>query len=189
MSNEPRDPCRAYRMMARQNALANMRLHRACARLRPGEWSARREAPYPSIQATLNHLYNVDLFFLEALLGVRDEFEHAEDAIPFPDLSDLTAAQEVLDRQLVKFCDRLRHTDLGRVVKVRREGTVQQEPMCAVLVHHSLHAVHHRGQVHAMLSATSVAPPRLDQFVAREDASQRVDDMKRMGWSEEYLAS
>ena len=38
-----------------------------------------------------------------------------------------------------------------------------------ILAHVFLHDIHHRGQVHAMLSGTSVAPPQLDEFLLDYD--------------------
>ncbi len=38
------------------------------------------------------------------------------------------------------------------------------ERIDAVLPHLFQHQIHHRGQAHAMLSSTGVAPPQLDEF-------------------------
>ena len=46
---------------------------------------------------------------------------------------------------------------------------------------------HHRGQVHAMLSGSSVAPPQLDEFVLTGDSRFRGDDLAALGWSEDEL--
>ena len=46
------------------------------------------------------------------------------------------------------------------------------------------HQTHHRGQAHAMLSATTVAPPQLDEFLMPSDAHFRSADMAALGWSE-----
>jgi hypothetical protein len=42
------------------------------------------------------------------------------------------------------------------------DGKPQRLPRCLVLSHLFLHHAHHRGQVHALLSQTSVPPPALD---------------------------
>jgi uncharacterized damage-inducible protein DinB len=39
-----------------------------------------------------------------------------------------------------------------------------------------VHQIHHRGQAHAMLAGTSVAPPQLDEFFLDYDASRREND-------------
>ena len=40
------------------------------------------------------------------------------------------------------------------------------------------HQIHHRGQVHDMLAATSVAPPQLDQFFLSSDLPLRAAELK-----------
>ncbi|TIV12034.1 MAG: damage-inducible protein DinB, partial [Mesorhizobium sp.] len=47
--------------------------------------------------------------------------------------------------------------------------------------HVFLHDIHHRGQVHAMLSGTSVAPPQLDEFLLDYDIKLRRDEVERLG--------
>ena len=56
-----------------------------------------------------------------------------------------------------------------------------------VLSHLFQHQTHHRGQVHGMLSASSVKPPQLDEFIVGDDQPARAEDMALLGWSEEYL--
>jgi len=53
-----------------------------------------------------------------------------------------------------------------------------------VLEHLFMHQTHHRGQVHAMLAGTQVAPPQLDEFILRADEPFRVMDMSALGWTE-----
>lgn len=189
MTPDPTDPCRPHRLMARQNALANVALHAACARLGPGEWAAERVSFFPSLRATLNHLYTVDIFYLDALKGGTTGFAHRDNPEPFPELADLAAAQRALDLDLVAFCDALRAPDLTRVVAVHRATGIQHEALPELLIHIALHAVHHRGQAHAMMSGSSVAPPQLDEFICRGEGFERAAQMATLGWNEEYLAS
>ena len=44
--------------------------------------------------------------------------------------------------------------------------------------------VHHRGQAHAMLSSTPVAPPQLDEFLMASEAHLRRADLEALGWTE-----
>ena len=46
-------------------------------------------------------------------------------------------------------------------------------------------SIHHRGQMHAMLSATEIRPPQLDEFFAAEEAPLRAVEFSELGWSEE----
>ena len=53
-----------------------------------------------------------------------------------------------------------------------------------VLAHLFQHDIHHRGQVHAMLAGTAVAPPQLDEFFLAQDADLRADDLRYAGIGE-----
>jgi uncharacterized damage-inducible protein DinB len=45
-----------------------------------------------------------------------------------------------------------------------------------LLLHLFQHQIHHRGQVHAMLSGTRVASPQLDEFYLEGDRQRRAMD-------------
>jgi uncharacterized damage-inducible protein DinB len=47
--------------------------------------------------------------------------------------------------------------------------------------------VHHRGQAHAMLAGTSVAPPQLDEFFCENEAHLRAAEFADLGFSEEQI--
>ena len=49
------------------------------------------------------------------------------------------------------------------------------------------HQIHHRGQAHAMLSATHVEPPQLDEFFAKGEAPLRAGEFAQLGWTEETI--
>jgi hypothetical protein len=54
-------------------------------------------------------------------------------------------------------------------------------------MHLLTHQIHHRGQVHAMLAATRIAPPQLDEFLMPSQSRFRVSDLATLGWSEADL--
>ena len=56
-----------FRAMARNNAWANDRLLGACVALGAAGFSAPRTGFFPSLRATLNHSYGVDLYYIDAL--------------------------------------------------------------------------------------------------------------------------
>jgi uncharacterized damage-inducible protein DinB len=151
-------------LMARNNAYANARLHEACCRLSQEAFEAERNGFFPSIRETINHILEVDRYYVDALkeggegLSVY-ETPHRGTAV------DLKQEQEELDRTLIAFCDGLTDADLGRKVVHDRVGKgAFHETVAATLLHLFQHQIHHRGQVHAMLSGTAVAPPQLDEF-------------------------
>jgi uncharacterized damage-inducible protein DinB len=61
------------------------------------------------------------------------------------------------------------------------DGTEYTEVVSSVLAHLFVHQVHHRGQVHDMFSATSVAPPQLDEFFMSGDLSLREEELRDLG--------
>jgi DinB family len=53
---------------------------------------------------------------------------------------------------------------------------------------HFLHQTHHRGQAHAMLSGTGVAPPQLDEFLLANDAPLGAAELDALGFAEDESA-
>jgi uncharacterized damage-inducible protein DinB len=169
------------RRMARNNRWSNDRIYRAVLALQPGEFEAPRTSFFPSIKATLNHILAVDLLYLDMLeeggigAGIHDDFAALDDPAKLAD------AQAAFDRRLIAFCDRLLEGDLDRrVVTDRREDGMIPERIGDLLAHLFIHEIHHRGQVHAMLSGTSVKPPQLDEFFLDYDLKFRRDEVARL---------
>lgn len=184
---DPADPCRVFRKLARNNTLANLRLHNAVARLEPGEFEAGRTSFFPSIRTALNHILIIDWFYVDALEGGTLGPKAWENEIPFPERQALRAAQADVDCRLLAFCDELKAEDLGRTVNVHRTDRIQQDRCDDILNHLFQHQTHHRGQVHAMLAGTSVRPPQLDEFIVGDDAQAREKEMATLGWRENDL--
>jgi uncharacterized damage-inducible protein DinB len=171
--------------MARNNGWANHRLLKACSQLSAAEFAAQRTSFFPSIVETYNHILVVDWFYVDALEGGTLGPKAWENEIPFPDFADLDRAQRAVDQRLVKLCDGLDDAGLARDVHMHRATHVQVDRADRVLLHLFEHQVHHRGQVHAMLAGSSVAPPQLDEFFCAGDAKFRVADLAELGWKEE----
>ena len=174
-----------FNRMAANNRWSNDRLHRAVLALKPGEFEAARTSFFPSIKETLNHILAVDLLYLDMLeeggvgAGIYDDFVPCDDA---PRLAD---AQSAYDRRLIAFCDGLTAADLDRrVITDRREDGKIPERIGDILAHLFIHQIHHRGQVHAMLSGTSVKPPQLDEFFLDYDLKLRREELERLGLQE-----
>lgn len=178
---------RLLRRFARANHLANLRLQRACARLGPGEWEAPRAGFFPSIRATLNHILIVDLFYVDAVEGGTLGPAAFAEPEPCKTLAALAAAQAAVDLRLIAAVETLAEPDLARGVRVHRGDRVQTDRMDDILGHLFLHQTHHRGQAHAMLSSSSVAPPQLDEFIVGDDAAARREDLARLGLTEAWL--
>ena len=181
------DPIRVFRKLAYNNALANARLHRACAALQPGEFEAKRVNFFPSIKSTLNHILTVDWFYVDALEGGTLGPKAFDVEEPFDTLDALSAEQGRVDRRLVTLCENLNPEALVRVIDLHRANRIQREQAEDVLSHLFQHQTHHRGQVHAMLSGSSVAPPQLDEFIVADDAKFRGEELAALSWDETML--
>ena len=173
-----------YRAMAYNNAWANHRLLTACAGLRPEEFSARRTGFFPSLRATLNHILVIDRFYVDALEGGTLGPAALADPEPCATVPALREAQGAVDRRLIRLVAALDAEGLAQSVAVHRGTRVQRDRMDRLLLHLFQHQVHHRGQAHAMLSGTSIAPPQLDEFFASEEAGLRAGEFAELGWSE-----
>jgi uncharacterized damage-inducible protein DinB len=174
----------AYRAMAHNNAWANHRLLAACASLSAAEFVAPRIGFFPSIRATLNHILIVDHFYVDALEG--GTLGPAAWAVcePCVTVSALREAQAAVDRRLIAVVAGLDGAGYAGIVKVHRTGRIQRERMDRLLLHLFQHQTHHRGQAHAMLSGTSVAPPQLDEFFSEGEAGLRAREFAALGFSE-----
>jgi uncharacterized damage-inducible protein DinB len=182
----PVDLAQSLRIQARANRLANHRLHGAMAALAPAELHAPRTSFFPTLMQTLNHILDVDLYYIGSMHGERDlRLRLFVERVPHETLAPLAAEQVRSDERLIAFCDTLNPLALNEEVAMDRgpQG-VQRELVAHVLAHLFMHQTHHRGQVHAMLSGTSVKPPQLDEFLMPTDAKFRVEDMATLGWRE-----
>ncbi len=172
---------------ARANRLANQRLLSALATLSEADFHAPRVSFFPSLALTLNHVLNVDHYYLAALHGDAGMRDIWASYVPAQSAAELTARQAASDERLIAFCAALQAGDEGRIVAFDRGQGIAagpREPLGLVLQHLFMHQHHHRGQAHAMLAGTAVKPPQLDDFILLGDAKHRVDDMAALGWSE-----
>jgi uncharacterized damage-inducible protein DinB len=183
----PIDLTQAYRAFAYNNAWANHRLLTACAGLSQDEFESERTGFFPSLQKTLNHVYVIDLFYIDALEGGSLGPKAWANTIPCPTIADLQSAQGSIDRRLIAFCDGLIPELLLGIVHIHRDTRVQSERCDRLLMHLFQHQIHHRGQAHAMLSGTRVRPPQLDEFFSAEDAPLRETDFDKLGWTEDII--
>ena len=173
--------------MAYNNAWANHRLLNACEGLSQAEFAAPRTGFFPSLQATLNHILVIDLFYVDALEGGWLGPRAWANEVPYPSLAALKSAQAAMDKRLLAMCDALTPELLDGVVRINRDTRVQTERRDRLLMHLFQHQIHHRGQAHAMLSETSVAPPQLDEFFAEGEAPLRAVEFAELGWTEQTV--
>jgi uncharacterized damage-inducible protein DinB len=177
------------RASAYNNAWANYRLLSACAQLDGAALAMTRTSFFPSIIRTLNHILTVDWFYVSALEGDSMGTAAFDPEIPCPALEDLSREQGIVDRRLIGVCEQLADADVDRIVDIKRDTRIQRETAGRTLLHLFQHQIHHRGQVHAMLSGTHIAPPQLDEFFLGDTREQsfRQADFASLGFTEEQI--
>jgi len=176
-----------YRAMAYNNGWANHRLLSACLGLSQADFVAPRTGFFPSLRATLNHILIVDRFYVDAMEGGTLGPAAFANREPCETATALRHAQNEVDRRLIAVVERLGMEDLDRVVDVHRGERIQRERIDRLLLHLFQHQIHHRGQAHAMLSATDVRPPQLDEFFSVGEAPLRATEFAELGWTEDAV--
>lgn len=183
----PAGLAQTFRAFAYNNAWANHRLLTACAALSQDDFERQRTGFFPSLQRTLNHIYVIDLFYVDALEGGWLGPRAWANQIPYASVAELKTAQTAMDRRLIAICDALTAEALDSTVKINRDTTIQIERRDRLLMHLFQHQIHHRGQAHAMLAETAVPPPQLDEFFAAGEAPLRAHEFAALGWTEETV--
>ena len=151
-----------FQRMAAYNRWANERLYGAVGKLSPEAFAAPRSGFFPSLLKTLNHILVGDTVWMGRLEATGSSIKRL-DQILHADLESLQAARAAMDDRIVGYVDVIAPARLGEDLLYR---TVAGDPMTTqvaqVMAHVFNHQTHHRGQAHAMLSSTEVAPPSLD---------------------------
>lgn len=157
------DASHPHRLMALNNAWANATFYSALSGLDGSAFTAKRQGFFPSLCKTLNHIYEVDLFYIDALeAGGRGRSVYERDEIL--DRATLATAQADADMRLAKFCHSLTEDILAEARRTERQDGPVEEQVDALLLHLFQHQIHHRGQAHVQLQDAGVAPPQLDDF-------------------------
>lgn len=178
------DLCGFLRIQAHANALSNHRLGQALLALDDAAWQAPRTSFFPSLGRTLDHILAVDGYYLGALQRQRGLVEAYAAFQPSDGAAHWVQRQRHSDLRLAALCDALDAAAVDAWVDMPRRDHVQRDRAGHVLAHLFNHQTHHRGQVHAMLAASVVAPPQLDEFMMPSEAHLRGADLQAFGWSE-----
>ena len=151
-----------FRILACYNRIANERLYQSCAQLDDAEYRRQRAGSFGSIHALLNHILLGDQIWMSRFKG-GGQTTPALTTVLFDNFPELRAAREKQDAEIESFFSGLEAGFFDRVLRytnsLKREC---QEPTPGAVTHFFNHQTHHRGQIHVMLSQTSVPPPSLD---------------------------
>jgi uncharacterized damage-inducible protein DinB len=170
-----------FEALAENNLWSNHRLHRACTGLSEEAYFQERPSFFGTIHATLAHILEVDRRYLNRMRGLDANAPTPVDPAPV-DLAGMTEGQERQDRALLAFCQALRDEELaGEITWYNSEGTRTSDPLGPMLLHLFQHQIHHRGQAHALLSQTDVAPPQLDEFFLSMDLPLSEAELRHLG--------
>lgn len=172
------------RIQAHANALSNHRLGAALLALPDAAWHAPRTSFFPSLAQTMNHILAVDGYYIGALRREAGLVEAYAAFEPAATAADWARRQHDSDLRLVAFCDAIDADGAAAWVEMPRRDHVQRDRVAHVLAHLFNHQTHHRGQAHAMLAGSEVAPPQLDEFMMPSEAHLRRADMASLGWDE-----
>jgi len=158
--------------MAAYNRWANARLYEAEGKLSPEAFAAPRTGYFPSLLKTLNHILVGDQVWMGRLDGTGSSITSL-DQILHIDLAALKAARVAMDNRIVAYVDAVVPARLEEDLVYRTmAGDPMRTQVAQVLAHFFNHQTHHRGQAHAMLSSTEIAPPSLDLILFLRDHPQ-----------------
>jgi uncharacterized damage-inducible protein DinB len=162
------------RTMARYNAWQNQSLYRAAADLDEAAREADRGAFFGSIRGTFSHLMWGDLIWMSRFDGgERPEGGISGSAALF-DWETLWGERPRLDARIAGWSWMLTEAELGGDLSWHSGalGRDVSRPMALCVAHFFNHQTHHRGQVHAMLTAAGAAPGDTDLFMLPEDVPE-----------------
>jgi uncharacterized damage-inducible protein DinB len=152
----------AFRMLARYNTIANVRLYEQCGKLDLEEYRRERRGSFGSIHALLNHILLGDRIWMSRFGGGGNTTPPLN-SILFETFAKLSSARIEQDASIEAFFEKVDDDFLARSISYtnsRGENYVETAPVA--VLHLFNHQTHHRGQVHVMLSQTDVKPPSLD---------------------------
>ncbi|MGO4916849.1 DinB family protein [Pseudogemmobacter sp. W21_MBD1_M6] len=159
--------------MARYNRWQNKGLLSAANVLDEAALTRDCGAFFGSVAATFSHLMWGDHLWMSRFDGWDAPQVGIADSVRYvPDWADLRTRRTITDARIVRWADALRAGDLAGDMTwfsgaLNREVT---RPKALLIAHFFNHQTHHRGQIHAMLTAAGATPTDTDLFIMPEDA-------------------
>ena len=154
------------RLMARYNRWQNDSLIAAANGLDDAARRADRGAFFGSIQATLSHLLWADTMWMSRFDGgPAPEGGIAGSPVFVAEWENLRNRRAAMDERIDTWAAALEIAP-GAVLRWHSGalGRDVERPLALCVVHFFNHQTHHRGQVHAMLTAAGVRPEATDLF-------------------------
>ena len=177
----------SFPTLARYNAWANRRMHNTCARMTIRALMEDRSAFQSSISLTLEHIHAADRLYRDRLLKQPISVKWPIKQL-FSGIDELTEAQRELDEWYVEFTQTLTREQLDAkwpFTSLDDDPVHVNETLGTCLSNLYQHQVHHRGQVHNMLSQAGVYPPPMDFILfAMEDRGDEIPHDLKSRWRE-----
>ena len=159
-------------MMARYGAWQNHSHAAAMAKLTELQLLQERGAFFGSIQATANHLLWGDWLWMSRFDGgAPPEGGIASSGTLTSSLGDWAKQRKAMDARIAAWAQGLTQADVDGdlVFHSKMLGREMREPKSMCITHFFNHQTHHRGQIHAMLTAAGVDPGDSDLFLMPKD--------------------
>lgn len=159
------------RTMARYNAWQNTGLRSNVEAMTKADLRQDHKAFFGSVLGTLNHLLWGDMLWMARFDGGAGPNVTLGESMEMTVTGSAWAAERFrLDGRITLWAERLRATDLvGDLTWISTStGQKMAKPLTSCITHFFNHQTHHRGQVHAMLTATGIQPDVTD-FVFMPD--------------------
>ena len=154
--------------MARYNAWQNRNLTGAAATLDEAALQADRGAFFGSIPRTFSHLLWADQMWMSRLAGgEKPKVGVAGSATLWPDWAELLEARAAMDARILDWAATETAESLAGDLTwfSGLEGREVTLPRAVCITHVFNHQTHHRGQIHAMLTAAGARPGDTDFFM------------------------
>jgi uncharacterized damage-inducible protein DinB len=144
-------------LMAEYNRWMNDKLYAGCATLPDDERKRDRGAFFKSIHATLNHVLAVDRAWMVRFTGRPHPLVFPGTDL-YAEFEPLRAARAALDEEMLDWAHALTPESLAEPMTwtSKMYGFTQTHPRWVQVAQLFNHQTHHRGQVHAMLTAAGV---------------------------------
>ena len=152
-------------MMARYNAWQNANLYGAADGLTDAARREDRGAFFRSIHGTLSHVLWADHMWLSRLTGrEKPDVPQAASGGYNPIWEELIEARDSTDAELSAWAASLTDEAVASDLNWFSGGSQREmsSPMLSIVAHVFNHQTHHRGQVHAMLTASGAMPGPTD---------------------------
>ena len=158
--------------MACYNAWQNKQLRAVFETLSEVELRRNRKAFFGSLMKTANHLLWGDALWMSRFDGGSGPDVGPEQHVEFTPTPAVWSGERFrMDARILKWADSLHAVDLKGDL-TWYSGALKQnisKPLSLCIVGFFNHQTHHRGQIHAMLTAAGATAPVTDLFIMPED--------------------